>query len=161
MKLNRIDQMAKPRFRIAVHVLVWLAQSGGVLSSATIAAQVKTHATFLRRVMAQLTRAGIVEAKEGRVGGYYMTKCPKELTLADIYRSLPEEREEDSAEELDCGEVGVQLDRHLESLMNQAEQQLILFLGRYTLADVMDSIGFGQVEPSEELLEIKQEGRLL
>ena len=90
-----------------------------------------------------------------------MTKCPKELTLADIYRSLPEEREEDSQEELDCGEVGVQLDRHLESLMNQAEQQLILFLGRYTLADVMDSIGFGQVEPSEELLEIKKEGRLL
>ncbi|MGZ0052152.1 RrF2 family transcriptional regulator [Brevibacillus gelatini] len=116
---------------------------------------------FLRRVMAQLIRADIVAAKEGRVGGYYMTRCPKELTLADIYRALPEEREEDRQEELDCGEVGAQLDRHLEALMNQAERQLIRFLGQYTLADVMDSIGIGQIGPSEELLEIKQENRLL
>jgi len=149
MKLHRIDQMTKPRFRIAVHVLVWLAQSGGVLSSSVIASQVNAHATFLRRVLAQLTRSGIVEAKEGRDGGYYMQSCPSELTLADIYFAIPDEREHDPKEELDCGEVGRQLDRELEMLMSQAEQKLIAFLRQYTLADVMTSIDFQEMDQRE------------
>ncbi|MGG1664246.1 RrF2 family transcriptional regulator [Brevibacillus sp. NRS-1366] len=149
MKLHRIDQIAKPRFRIAIHVLVWLAQSGGVLSSTAIASQVNSHATFLRRVLAQLTRSGIVEAKEGRDGGYYMQSCPEELTLADIYAAIPDEREHDPKDDLDCGEVGRQLDRELEVLMSQAEEQIISFLRQHTLADVMAHIDFQQMEQRE------------
>ena len=56
-KVNRIDQIGRPRFRIAVHALVWLAQKECVCSSKAIAERVNSHATFLRRVLATLMSA--------------------------------------------------------------------------------------------------------
>lgn len=149
MKMNRIDQITKPRFRIAVHVLTWLAQSGGVVSSSAIASQVNSHATFLRRVLACLTRSGLVDAKEGRDGGYSLRKSHEHLTLADIYVAIQDEREAEEKEELDCGEVGRQLDVALETIMDGAEQQLIDYLSKYTLADVMATMPIVSSRQSE------------
>ncbi|WP_245237859.1 Rrf2 family transcriptional regulator [Paenibacillus etheri] len=64
-----------PRFKIAVHSIVWLAKSGSILSSAMIASQVNSHATFMRRVMQSLATVGIVESKGGREGGYVLLIC--------------------------------------------------------------------------------------
>ncbi len=142
MKINRIDQIAKPRFRIAVHVLAWLAHNGGVVSSASIACLVDSHATFLRRVLACLTRSGFVEAKAGREGGYLLKVSETQLTLADIYSAIQDDRECAETEEIDCGEAGRQLDRNLQNIMLGGEQQLIEWLRRYSLSDVMAGIEF-------------------
>jgi Rrf2 family transcriptional repressor of oqxAB len=66
---NRGVNIGPPRFKIAIHSIVWLAKSGSILSSAMIADQVDSHATFMRRVMQALAAAGIVESKGGREGG--------------------------------------------------------------------------------------------
>ncbi|GIP34486.1 Rrf2 family transcriptional regulator [Paenibacillus sp. J2TS4] len=147
MKISRIDQITKPRFRIAVHVLAWLSHSGGVLSSSAIAGQVNSHATFLRRILALLSRSEIVEAKEGRDGGYFLIIPPEQITLADIYLAIEDERESDNKDDLDCGEAGRQLDLKLEALMAKAEQQLIDYLSQFTLSDVMAEIDFDKSLP--------------
>ena len=81
-----------PRFKIAVHAVVCLAKSGCILSSAMMAGQVQSHATFMRRVMQALTLAGIVESKGGREGGYALLQPADRITLADISQAvqLPE-----------------------------------------------------------------------
>lgn len=140
MKTNRIDQIGPPRFRIAVHALVGLSKSGGWLSSAAIASQVHSHATFLRRVLAVLNCAGIVEAKEGRDGGYALKIPEEKLTLADIYTAIKCDERDPEPVDLDCGEAGRQLDVNLESIMNRAEEQMVEFLSRFTLADVMGGL---------------------
>lgn len=139
MNMNRNLQVGTPRFGIAVHALVWLAQSGGLLTSSMIAGQVNTHATFMRKVLALLSQAGIVEAREGRDGGYYLKRAAEELSLADVYLAVKSECTE--VEQLAaCGEVGYKLDKALGAIMSEAEQHKIELLKRYTIADMMKEI---------------------
>ncbi|MGZ9584035.1 RrF2 family transcriptional regulator [Paenibacillus marinisediminis] len=125
-----------PRFAIAVHALVWLTQSECKCSSAAIAEQVKSHAAFLRRVLAQLANAGIVDAKEGRDGGYTLKIAPDQIKLADVYLAMKNDCAE-SAVEVDCGEAGKQLDLVLDKIMLEAERQTIEYLRQFSIADLM------------------------
>ena len=141
-KVNRIDQIGQPRFRIAVHALVWLAESGCVLSSKAIAEQVNSHATFLRRVLATLSQAGIVEAREGREGGYCLKKSVVDISLSEIYMAIKKQECEEAKKKAmeDCDAVGQQLDRKLEEIMIVAENHIIDYLKKFTLADIMKDI---------------------
>ncbi|BBH20041.1 hypothetical protein Back11_13860 [Paenibacillus baekrokdamisoli] len=138
---NRGVNIGPPRFKIAVHSLVWLAKSGSILSSAMIANQVNSHATFMRRVMQALTTAGIVESKGGREGGYILRKCADQITLGEIYSAVNAESDEPEID-VDCGEAGEQLDVELEKILHEAEQQTIDYLRQYTIANVMDRVDF-------------------
>jgi Rrf2 family transcriptional regulator, repressor of oqxAB len=138
---NNAIAIGPPRFSVAVHALVWLTQSGGVLSSAAIADQVNSHATFLRRVLATLVQAGLVEAREGREGGYTLKRGPESITLADVYLAVKGECSE-GADEVDCGEAGSQLDQAIGKIMIEAEQITIDHLRQYSIVDIMSSIDF-------------------
>lgn len=138
---NRGVNIGPPRFKIAVHAIVWLANSGSLLSSATIASQVDSHATFMRRVMQSLADAGIVESKGGREGGYMLRKRAEEITLGDIYSAVSlgcVETEGGS----DCGEAGELLDAELEEILMEAEQRTIDYLGQFTITQVMNRVEF-------------------
>lgn len=139
---NRGLAIGPARLRIAVHALVWLTQSEEKLSSTTIASQVNSHATFLRRVMQSLTQAGLVEAKEGRDGGYALGKAAHLITLADVYLAVKTGCKE-VEQDIDCnGEVCKQLDQVLESIMTDAELQTIQHLRQITIEDVVAQIDF-------------------
>lgn len=138
---NRGTLIGPPRFAVAVHALVWLTQSGGVLSSALIASQVNSHATFLRRVLQTLVKSGLVEAREGRDGGYTLGRASDSITLADVYMAVKSECP-GQEEEVECGEAGKQLDAVLEKLIADAEQQSIAYLRQYTIADIMSRVEF-------------------
>ncbi|GLX70974.1 RrF2 family transcriptional regulator [Paenibacillus glycanilyticus] len=135
---SRSVHIGPPRLKIAVHAIVWLARSGSMLSSAMIASQVDSHATFLRRVMQSLSHAGIVDSKGGREGGYFLKKSPAEITLGDIYEAICPVCNE-SEIKVDCGE---QIDIELEKILQEAELQTIEYLRHYTIAQFMDRIHF-------------------
>lgn len=76
-------------FTVALQVLVFLNRTQGhVCPSATIADELRAHAVFLRRIVAYLVRAGIVDAREGRDGGYRLARPAEQINLADVYRAL-------------------------------------------------------------------------
>ncbi|KRE44881.1 Rrf2 family transcriptional regulator [Paenibacillus sp. Soil522] len=141
MSLNRSIQIGPAKFGIAVHALIWLAQSGGTLSSAAIASQVNSHATFLRRVLALLVHSGIVEAKEGRDGGYFLKRCPNQISLADVFMAVKSECGEQDMH-IDCGTAGKQIDARLEAIMEEVQWKTVTLLKQYTLDDVMKDIDF-------------------
>ncbi|MDQ8738119.1 Rrf2 family transcriptional regulator [Paenibacillus sp. LHD-38] len=138
---NRGVNIGPPRFKIAVHSVVWLAKSGSILSSSMIASQVNSHATFMRRVMQALAAEGIVESKGGRDGGYILRKSADQITLGDIYAAVASGAGEQEFD-VDCGEAGEQLDVELEKILYEAEQQTIDYLRKYTIACVMDRVDF-------------------
>jgi Rrf2 family transcriptional regulator, repressor of oqxAB len=139
---NRGVNIGPPRFKIAVHALIWLAKNGVILSSAMLACQVDSHATFMRRVMQTLTSAGIVESKGGREGGYILRKRPDQITLGEIYSAMNSGAIE-SEVDLVCGEeVSAQLDVELERILHEAEQRTIEYLQQYTISDVMNRVEF-------------------
>ncbi len=83
--------MASGKFAMAVHALVLLAQSEEGYPSEYIAGSVNTHAVFLRRVLRRLAEAGLIEAREGRGGGYRLARPAARLTLAEVYRVMEPE----------------------------------------------------------------------
>jgi Rrf2 family protein len=120
-----------------------LARNEGVNPSASIAGEVQTHAVFLRRVLAQLARAGLVEAREGRDGGYRLICSTDCVTLADIYRAV------NVASPIAVHPVNFDttcpgnaaMSAALGEIVDEAEERVLEVLERRTLADVISRAG--------------------
>lgn len=122
-------------FPVAVQALVVLAGTEGSCSSSTMAQDLKAHAVFVRRVLAQLVRANLVQAREGRDGGYRLARSAEAITLAEVYQAVAvAEPMEDTA----CsGGVNDRVQNILDEVSVEAEQHLLEILGEYTLASVL------------------------
>lgn len=76
-------------FTVAVHSLVLLAYlPEHMASSETIARNVSTNPTRIRKIMSFLREHGLVKTKEGIGGGYILNCNPADITLASIYRAI-------------------------------------------------------------------------
>ncbi len=72
-------------FTLAVHALVFLNHKKEIVSSNILADNICTHSARVRKVMALLKKAGLVETKEGRQsGGYLFTLDAEAITLKDV-----------------------------------------------------------------------------
>ncbi len=82
---------ANSRFAVAVHALAMLAwHDDESQNSREIAGSVATNPVVIRRLLAQLTRAGIVESTHGAKGGFRLARPAKEISLFDVYRAVEE-----------------------------------------------------------------------
>ena len=77
-------------FAIAVHALVFLNHKQASQSSETIAENVCTHPVRIRKVLAKLKKADLVETKEGLKGGYVFVKHACDVTLQMVGEALQE-----------------------------------------------------------------------
>ena len=75
-------------FNLAVHALVCLSHSGRSLSSEALAENICTNPTRVRRVLAGLKKAGMVETREGLDGGYRLTADPASLSLRQVAEAV-------------------------------------------------------------------------
>ncbi len=125
-------------FPIAVQALVAIASTEGLCSSNAMAQGLKAHAVFVRRVLAQLVRADIVQAREGRDGGYSLARPADSITLADVYQAV---KIADSAEIAACSNgVNARVQNMLDEIGAEAEQRLLEVLGHHTLASVLQRV---------------------
>lgn len=75
-------------FAIAVHAVVCLNHKQKVVSSEILADNVCTNPTRIRRILARLKKAGLVETKEGTEGGYQFTADPGKVSLRMLADAL-------------------------------------------------------------------------
>lgn len=75
-------------FAVAVHALVFLNHKGDTQSSETVAKNVCTNPARVRKVMARLKRAGLVQTKEGLDGGYHFIKNPARVDLKQVAEAV-------------------------------------------------------------------------
>ncbi len=124
---------------VAVQAMVVLCRSGEVCPSNMLAERVGAHAVFIRRILAQLARAGLVEAREGRIGGYQLVRQPSQVLLGDVYRAL----QMGPHEAIEAAERGPMIEPHvryaLATIYQEAEQFFIKTLDTHTLADVINA----------------------
>ncbi len=73
---------------IAAHALVYLGHKNSVVTSDELADNICTHPVRVRKIMAQLRRASMADAKEGADGGYVLTKPLSDITLADVAQTI-------------------------------------------------------------------------
>lgn len=77
-------------FTIAVHSLVYLNHKASTVKSNEIADNVCTNPARIRKILAKLTKAGLIETKEGKNGGYYFSKKAKDVTLDKVLTAINE-----------------------------------------------------------------------
>ena len=77
------------QFSIAVHILAALGYRGDEHTTSTqLAYSINTSPSFVRRTLAKLSRAGLVQTATGKGGECRLARDPRSVTLLDVYRAV-------------------------------------------------------------------------
>lgn len=138
---------ANSQFSMAVHVLTVLARfEGEKVKSEKIACSVNTNPVVIRRLLGQLGQANLVESQTGAAGGTRLARCPKEITLAEVYKAVS------------CGEVfalhgrspdkncpvGRNIEAVLCGLQKEIDKSVGEKLSQYTLHSILEVVEQGK-----------------
>lgn len=77
------------KFSVAVHVLILISESPTPINSDQMAVSVGTNASYVRKILALLKKAGIVDGHRG-ISGCTLLIPPEQLTLLQIYQAVTE-----------------------------------------------------------------------
>jgi Rrf2 family protein len=82
--------MLSQKARYALHALIVLAEhgKGEPMMIADIADEARLPRKFLEQILLDLKRRGIVRSLRGRAGGYLLGREPKEISFAEIIRTI-------------------------------------------------------------------------
>jgi Rrf2 family protein len=81
--------MLSQKARYALHALIALADAGGgPLVIADVAERARIPRKFLEQILLDLKRRGIVRSLRGRTGGYELARAPKDISFAEIIRTI-------------------------------------------------------------------------
>jgi len=115
------------RLTVALHALVLLDDPDAEwVSSERIAGSIATNPVVVRRILARLVAAGLVEASKGAAGGYRLARPAARITAWDAYQAL----REDGPFGLHAGTpnarcpVGRNIGRQLRALYGEAEASM-------------------------------------
>ncbi|MCX6733646.1 MAG: Rrf2 family transcriptional regulator [Candidatus Peregrinibacteria bacterium] len=110
------------------------------LSLRTLAKKRYLSFLFLQKVAMDLRKHGLIEAKRGKVGGYYLTKKPTEITLKEIFEAL-----EGPISVMHCLGMTVkenlvhEVGCHSRKALNMLNDDMKQSLNRITLADFLNN----------------------
>ena len=77
-------------FALAIHGLVYLHHRGILITSEELADNICTNPARVRKVMAKLHKAGLINASEGKGSGYRMTENGGSITMLQVLTALSE-----------------------------------------------------------------------
>ena len=77
------------KFSVAVHVLILISESPTPINSDQMAESVGTNASYIRKILALLKKAEIVDGHRG-IRGYSLIVAPEQLTLLQVYQAVVE-----------------------------------------------------------------------
>ncbi len=131
------------RFSTAVHILTLLASTPEErVTSEYIAMSVGTNAVVIRRQLALLREAGLVESKGARGGGWALTRTPERIRLSEVRAALGKEasfRMHRNEPHPKCV-VGQNVRQALEGVYAGAEQAVMASLKGWTVADMLREV---------------------
>lgn len=130
--------MSSGRFAIATHALALLAQTGESCASDELSASINTNPAFLRRILARLSQAGLIEAREGRAGGYRLARPARKIRLSEVYAAVePEGAIAPSPCEPNARcPIGAGIQRAFDEVADAANEGLLRGLSQKTVADI-------------------------
>ena len=131
------------KFSVALHILTMISESKDTLSSQALATSVGTNASYIRKVIALLKNAGLIQSHQGKTG-YQLSKSPKDITLLNIYFATQEVSHISlfpvhPNSNPDCP-VGKHIQAAVSPLFASAEAQLEKELDHQTLEKVINNL---------------------
>lgn len=131
------------QFSIAVHLMVGLGcVPGGTTTSGYLALSVNTSASFVRRTLAKLSKAGLVETTTGKSGACVLAKQPEQISLLDIYRAVDSPKVfaiHTYTSQKTCS-VSCNIKGALENVLSKAQSGMETSLAQISLAEVIADV---------------------
>ena len=131
------------QFSIAVHIMAGLAfRCGGDTTSAQLAASVNTSPSFVRRVLAKLSKAGLVKTSTGKAGACWLAREASAISLLDIYQAIdaPKAFAIHQYPKLKPCPVSCHIKEALENVLDQAQEAMEKTLKKISLAEVLTEV---------------------
>ncbi len=134
------------QFSIAVHLMIALGFGGGrQATSSELAGSINTSPSFVRRILAKLSKAGLVSTTTGKSGSCVLAKRAEDVSLLEIYKAV------DAPQTFAIHDYPVQgscrVSCNIESVMNKvldkAQNSFEGNLGDTSLAEVIADISCG------------------
>lgn len=129
---------------MATHVLTLLASCAEEsVTSESIAGSVNTNPVVIRRLLALLRQAGMVESRGGVGGGWTLLKRGKQITLADVLLAVDAESsafEQHKAHPNPKCPVGKRIQPALGRIYGSVQRGILKQLAKTTIADVCREI---------------------
>ncbi|MBB3150857.1 Rrf2 family protein [Paenibacillus endophyticus] len=139
MKADRLTSSAQPKwFGLALQALVVLSHKSEVYPSAAIADRLESEATLLRKVLAKLAAAQLIETREGRDGGYRLKRSPEHISLADVYRALKvgEPLCSGMLDTIGCRDSNAHMQSAFVDIAKEVEEKTLETLQQHTIAQL-------------------------
>jgi Rrf2 family protein len=131
---------ANTQFAIAVHLMAGLGYaSGRDIHSCELASSVNTCPSFVRRILAKLSKADLIATATGKGGRCWLAKNPARVSLRDIYEAV------DAPKAFAIHQYAVQrpcpVSRHIKAslhrILDQAQESMEQSLAQVSVADVI------------------------
>lgn len=131
------------QFAIAVHIMAGLGyNSGDAVNSCDLAYSINTSPSFVRRVLAKLSKANLIETSTGKGGCCILAKPTKEISLLDIYHAV------DAPKAFAIHQYKVQkpcpvschIKESLQKVLDKAQKSMEECLGEISLAEFISDL---------------------
>jgi len=115
----------------------------GEITSGRIASSVNTSASFVRRVLAKLSKAGLIQTSKGKSGSCRLSKEPKKISLLDIYLAVdpPKVFSIHTYEAQGPCAVSCEIKKSLEKVLERSQRAVERSLKEISLAEIASDIG--------------------
>jgi len=125
----------------AIRAVLTLAREDGdgVVPARTIAQQMDIPVRFLPQVLGDLSRAGIVEARLGRAGGYRLSRPSSRISILEVIEATEGDTRRQTCVLTGerCGQSTLPCDVH--AVFSDAQVAILARLAATTVADVLSS----------------------
>lgn len=125
------------RFPIAMHIMTLLCAADDYLSSDYMAGSINVNPVLVRKELSNLIKHKLITSREGKNGGYTLSKPAIGISLANIYQSVKQGNVLGQAKNQPnpACPIGKQINNHLKDLDNEIEQAMLNKLGTTNLAE--------------------------
>ncbi|MBM7642983.1 Rrf2 family transcriptional regulator [Streptococcus loxodontisalivarius] len=129
------------KFSVALHILVYIAETDKVASSEALAKSVNTNASHIRKITRLLKQAELLTSQQGK-SGFSLAKEASEIDLAKVYRAVyPEKSLLNIHEDPNPAcPVGQHIGQVLEPTFRRIEEDLMTDLAKESLADLIQKL---------------------
>lgn len=131
------------QFAIAVHLMAGLASGCGKdVESSVLAMSVNTSPSFVRRILAKLSKAGLIETATGKAGACWLARAAKDISLLDIYVAVDAPKAfsiHNYAEQKQCA-VSCHIKMALEKALAKTQKAMEASLAEISLAQILSDM---------------------
>lgn len=136
--------MNNTRFATAIHILTLLAKDPQEwLTSDWIAGSVNVNPVVVRKELINLKKSGLIESRQGKVGGVRIAKNPEQINISEIYKSVKNTevlgKRNQNPNPL-CS-VGKDINKNLDILFDETDDLVFQFLKGKKLSDFTNQFG--------------------